>query len=164
MNWFKIAQDNISNKVKSILKKHTFTQKLLKDYNIPIEDIDNHLTIEITELDGKFAEGNGKTIYLDKKLFEDDFFHDNFHFVIHEFFHWIKRRSEKEFYFNDPEEVQSFVLAIAWQLINKKDKEQIESSIYPIIKNQYKDKYKSKEVFDDMFKEAVKLYKLYTKI
>lgn len=164
MNWFKTAKNNLINKIKNILKKHTFTQQLMKDYNIPVEDIDNHLTIEITNLDGKFAEGNGKTIYLDKNLFEGDFFHDNFHFVVHEFFHWIKRRSEKDFYFNDPEEVQSFVLAMAWELINNKNQEQIQSSIYPIIKKQYQNENKSQEVFKDMFQEALKLYKLYTKI
>jgi len=111
--------------VKSILKTHPFTRAIADYYHIPIEEVDNHLDIEVCNLDGKFAEGNGKLIRIDQKLLKDDFFDDNFHFIIHEFFHWLKRRSEEKFYFNDPEEVQSFVLQMTWDLIRGKSKENV---------------------------------------
>ena len=88
MNWFKTAGDeNFVNKVKTILKKHKFIQTLSDYYHIPIEEVDSHLQIEVCDLNGKFAEGNGKLIRIDRQLLEDDFFKENFHFVVHEFFH-----------------------------------------------------------------------------
>lgn len=164
MNWFKQSKEKaIEAKIKDILKKHPFTQYLCNYYKIPVSDIDNHLDIEISELDGQYAEGNGKKIRIDPKLFEKDFFKDNFHFVIHEFFHWIKRRSENDFYLNDPEEVQSFVLQITWQLINKKNKEEIKENIYPIIRTHYKNDLKAMDVYDNMLNEALNIYKYYLK-
>ena len=103
MGWYKQANNEaVFHKIKEILKTNSFIQNLMADYNIPIEDIDDSLDFEIKELDGKFAEGNGLLITLDPKLFVDkDFFENKFHFVIHELFHWIKRRSEAKFYFKD---------------------------------------------------------------
>ena len=163
MNWFKIAQSNITDKIKKILKNHSFVQKLMNDYGIPLDEIDKYLEIEIKELDGKNAEGNGRKITLDKELFKNDFFHDNFHFVIHEFFHWLKRRYEKKFYFNDTEEIQSFVLAITWEMINNKSKDHIIASLYPIVKNQFNNENKAEEIFNKMLEEAEKLHQVYLK-
>jgi len=51
MNWFKEAEsDNFVQKVKAILKKHKFTQTLADYYHIPIEDVDDHLQIEVCDL------------------------------------------------------------------------------------------------------------------
>jgi hypothetical protein len=162
MSWFIQANtDNVVSKIKDILKQHDFTKQLLHYYNIPMEDIDNHLSIKFKNLEGKFAEGSGKEILLDKKLLNKNFFENNFHFVIHEFFHWLKRRYENKFYFNDSEEVQSFVLAIAWELINGKSKLQIYKSIYPIVKKHYVKINNSKEIFDNMFHNALGLYSIY---
>ena len=154
---------DISKKIKDILRKHPFTQKIMSDYNLTSEEIDNNLKIEIKELAGSFAEGNGDQITIDPKILKGDFFKDNFHFVIHEFFHWIKRRYESRFYFNDSEEVQSFVLAITWELINKKTIDEIEKRIYPIIEKHFKNKIESKELFKKMLNDAEKITNLYQK-
>jgi len=160
MNWFKFAiNSNIEKKIKEILKNDSFVMNLMKAYDMSTDDIDNNLSIVIEDLHGKFAEGNGKKIFLDKKLFEGDFFANNFHFVIHEFFHWLKRRSEHKFYFNDPEEIQSFVLAITWELLQGKDKNSIEGSIYPIIEGHFEDKKHSVQFFLKVFDKAFELYK-----
>ena len=160
MNWFKIANNNnIVNKTKSILKNNVFIKNLMKYYNIPEINIDNELDIVITELDGQFAKGNKDKIFLDPKLFEGNFFEDNFHFVVHEFFHWLKRKYENRFYFNDPEEIQSFVVAIAWQLMNGKNEKEIERIMCPIIEGHYKNNEEAKKVFLKMFEEALKLVK-----
>jgi hypothetical protein len=164
MNWFKIANnDRVKSKIKDILKTHPFIKGLLEYYNISSDEIDNNLEIVITRLEGDFAKGNGKKIFLDEKLIDDNFFNDNFHFVVHEFFHWLKRRYESNFYFNDPEEIQSFVLAITWQLINGKSKEDIESSIYPIVKAHFKDDHKPLQIFLKMYEQAVYLSNIYKK-
>lgn len=158
MNWYKVSSTNeFINKIKSVLKGDALTRKLMSYYNIPVSDIDNHLRIEIADLGDKFAEGNSTTIYLDKKLVTDDFFQNNFHFVIHEFWHWVKRRSEKDFYFNDPEEIQSFVLAIVWELKSGKSKKQIEQTLYPIVDAHFEDKNDAKKLFLDMVEEASRL-------
>jgi hypothetical protein len=162
MNWFKDASNNLfSKKIKEVLKRHTFTQSILDYYHVPAEDIDSHLEIEVCDLNGKFAEGNGKVIRIDQKLLDDSFFKDNFHFVIHEFFHWVKRRNEEKFYFNDPEEIQSFVLQMTWDLISGKNKDEVIKNMYPIIQGHYKDKEKAKSIFKEMIHKAVNLYEIY---
>jgi hypothetical protein len=162
MSWFKESQNNnFINKVKEILRTHSFTKSIADYYHIPIEEIDTHLKIEVTDLNGKFAEGNGKVIRLDQKLLDDDFFSENFHFVIHEFFHWLKRRSEEKFYFNDPEEVQSFVLQMTWNLISGKSKEEVVKKIYPIIKAHYENDNRFESIFKEMLDKAINLYEIH---
>jgi len=162
MGWFKESQNNnFIVKVKDILKKHPFTKSIVDYYHIPIEEVDTHLQIEVCDLNGKFAEGNGKLIRIDRQLMDDSFFNENFHFVIHEFFHWLKRRSEDKFYFNDPEEVQSFVLQMTWNFISGKSKEEVVKKIYPIIKAHYKDDEKFEDTFNEMLNKAISLYEVY---
>jgi hypothetical protein len=163
MGWYiKANNETIFKKIKNILKSSSFINSLMRSYDIPIEDIDNNLDFEIKELDGKFAEGNGLLISLDPKLFRNkDFFKNQFHFVIHELFHWIKRRSEAKFYFEDSEEVQSFVLAIAWEIIEGKSIEEIYESIYPIVEAHFEDKDNSKKFFNDMIEQAKRLIKVH---
>jgi len=163
MSWYKQANNEaIFKKIKDILKGNSFIQSLISEYNISSDDIDNHLEFEIKEMDGKFAEGNGLVITLDPKLFADnDFFENKFHFVVHELFHWIKRRSEAKFYFNDSEEVQSFVLAIAWELMAGKDPRDIYQTIYPIIEAHFENEDNSQHVFKDMVDKAKKLIEVH---
>lgn len=162
MNWYKESQtEKVIYRIKNILKNHPFTKRLSSYYNIPLSDIDNHLEIRIIELDGKFAEGNGKRIDIDTKLFDNDFFSENFHFIIHEFFHWLKRRAEAKFYLNDPEEVQSFVLQIVWQMIEGQKEGDIIKKIFPIIATHYDDREKAKDVFNNMMNKAKELYSIY---
>ena len=162
MNWFKTSSINIFiNKIKEILKNHSFTKSVMDYYHIPTSEIDSNLKIEICDLKGKFAEGNGKVIRIDRKLLDRDFFKENFHFVIHEFFHWLKRRSEEKFYFNDPEEVQSFILQMTWKFIQGKNKEEVIKIIYPIVSAHFKDNGRSKEIFNRMLNKSLDLYKIY---
>ncbi|MHA1470754.1 MAG: hypothetical protein ACTSSP_09370 [Candidatus Asgardarchaeia archaeon] len=162
MNWYKQGDnDNFINRLKSILKNHPFTQSIADYYHIPLSEIDTNLEIEVLDLQGKFSEGNGRLIRIDERLLDDNFFKENFHFVIHEFFHWLKRRSEEMFYFNDPEEVQSFVLQMTWEFINGKSKTEVIKTIYPIIEAHFKDSGKSKEIFAEMLDKAIKLYEIY---
>lgn len=166
MSWYKKANnEKIFSKIKDILKSNSFIVNLMTDYNIPVEDIDNHLDFEVKELEGKFAEGSGLVISLDPKLFaKNDFFKNQFHFVVHELFHWIKRRSEAKFYFKDSEEVQSFVLAIAWEIMAGKEIENIYKTIYPIIEAHFESDGNSKKVFEDMINQAKKLIEVHNSV
>jgi hypothetical protein len=131
----------------------------MTEYKIPVEDVEDHLHIEFVDLKDKFAEGNGEEIRLDNSLLSPDFLRQNFHFVAHEFFHWIKRRKEALFYFNDDEEVQAFVIAIAWELMNKRNPEEIQKKIAPIIQAHFQDREMTEEMYNDIFNKAVLLIK-----
>lgn len=156
-NWYtqlNIDREQLNEKIKGILLSHKLCKGLLEYYKIPEADVKNSLQFEIKELEGKFAEGNGKVIFLDPKLFKDDFFDNNFHFVIHEFHHWLKRRSESKWYFNDPEEVQSFILAMAWELLEGKTPEQVTQTFYPIIEGHFEEEQNAKSVIYRMIDRA----------
>jgi hypothetical protein len=165
MNWFKQSSNkDFVARVKKMLKEHPFTQAIAAYYNIPLSEIDDGLEIEIADLDGKYAEGNGKLIRLNRKVIDENFFRDGFHYVIHEFFHWLKRRSEDKFYFNDPEEIQSFVLQMSWQIVNGKSPEEVKKMMYPIIGSHFENnERKLKFVFKEMLEKAIYLANIYEK-
>ncbi|NJL70083.1 MAG: hypothetical protein HC888_00105 [Candidatus Competibacteraceae bacterium] len=156
MSWYRVILAQTSYefeaKVKDRFKTHPFFQSLLKDYHIPVEDIDNSLKIEVMDLQGKFAEGNGHIIRVDDRVAQD--LETNFHFLVHEFYHWVKRRSEAMFYFNDPEEIQSFTLAIAWELMRGKTEQDVTRSVFPIIEAHYIKSGNAKEMFAKMVDKA----------
>ncbi len=165
INWYKISKSKRENliikKIKDILLSQGFFLKLLKNYHIDSSDIKDHMTIRFLDLNGKFAEGNDEEIRLDNSLLNsDNFFSEHFHFVVHEFYHWLKRRTEELFYFNDDEEIQSFTLAIAWEINNGKRLSEIKKKIFPIIKSHFKDRKDAHNMFDEMLGNAKKLLKL----
>lgn len=165
MSWYKQSNKNKTNEtitlIKDKLRTHKFFKRLMRDYHIPESDIDNHLAIIFVSLDGKFAEGNGEEIKIDPSLLDGNFFRDNFHFVVHEFFHWIKRRAEALFYFNDDEEIQSFALAIAWEMLNGKSERDIRRLIYPIVAGHFSDESDAEQMFAKMMTSAQRLAKEY---
>lgn len=163
MNWYKFSsiQEKISSGIKKILKSHPLFLNLMDDYEIDHSDIDNHLVIEFADLGDKYAEGNGEHIRLNNSLLTEDFFDKHFHFVSHEFWHWVKRRSEALHYFNDPEEIQSFVMAIAWELINKRSPEEATKKIYPIVSGHYKDDEEANRMWAQMFSKAREIAGVY---
>lgn len=168
MVWYKKAKNKINEKdlnrvVKDILKTHAFFQSLMNFYGISSDDIDRHLKIKIKELDGKYAQGNGDEIHLNKKLFNENNLKENFHYIVHEFFHWLKRRSENKFYFNDTEEVQSFVMAMAWELIRGKSIEEVKNFFFPIVSKYFNDKKLAEKIFNRMLKQSLLMNKTYTK-
>lgn len=157
-NWYKQSAiqlaKRLSHIIKERLKTHSFFLRLLQEYKIPVQDIDDHLRIEFVDLNDKFAEGNGEEIRLDNSLLKNNFLDRYFHFVAHEFFHWIKRRKEALFYFNDDEEVQSFVIAIAWEIISGTNSQEIRQRIMPIIKAHFRDKISAEDVYKEMLNKA----------
>jgi len=162
VTWYKeSSKQSIIAIVKKILKTHPFTSSLLRYYHVPEEDVDNNLKIQFKDLKGKYAEGNGEKIILDKSLFVKDevFINSNFHFVVHEFFHWLKRRQEDNFYFSDSEEVQSFTLGIAWEIMDGKPQKEIINIYLPIIKKHFKSEKTAQHVFKHMLNKALAIVK-----
>tara|TARA_Y100000310_G_scaffold311548_1_gene357907 strand:- start:1085 stop:1591 length:507 start_codon:yes stop_codon:yes gene_type:complete len=160
--WYKIAsKETVVSKVKKVLKEHPFTASLLRYYHIPEKDVDNNLSFEFKDLKGKYAEGNGEKIVLDTSLFVDDeeFIRSNFHFVVHEFFHWLKRRQEENFYFSDSEEVQSFTLGIAWEIMEGKPQQDIVNIYLPIVKKHFNSENTAQNVLHQMFNKALAIVK-----
>lgn len=158
MSWFKQAKSDYEKQIVKAIKKkireHPFFINLMKEYHVPEEDLDNHLRIEFQELGNKFAEGNGEEIILDKQLLDKTFLNDHFHYVVHEFFHWIKRRTEALFYFNDDEEIQAFSLAMAWEILSGKSEQEIIKLFYPIVEGHFKDKKRAKCMCQEMLSKA----------
>lgn len=166
MNWYKNAQsksdEEIVKGIKHILKSHPMLFHIMDEFRVPHEDIDNNLMITFEDLEGKYAEGNGKEIHLDKSLRDNDnFLQENMHYVVHEFWHWVKRRSEDLHYFNDEEEVQSFTLGIAWEMLRGRTPEEATATYYPIVANQFEDKQAAKHMFIKMLSDANNLIQVY---
>ena len=154
MSWFVRAQSDYESQmvqaIKDKLRTNPFFKPLFDEYHIPVEDVDNHLSIYFADLQDKFAEGNGEEIKLDKQLLDQSFLNDNFHYVVHEFFHWLKRRAEALFYFNDDEEIQAFSLAMAWEILHGKSDPYLVKTFYPIVQGHFKDEQKARELFKQM--------------
>jgi hypothetical protein len=161
-NWYKISQkqETLDNKLKNIIKTDPFFVSLFREYNIPLDRMDNELVFKVKDLKGRFSQANGKEVYLSTKLFENnDFFENNLHFVIHELIHWLTRQKEADSYFSDPEEIKSFSFGIAYELKKGKSKEEIYKVFYPIIEGNVKNKLQAQKIFSIILKRAILILK-----
>jgi len=159
MNWFKTAKckvnaDELDKRLKSLAKSHPFFLRLLAKYKVPVSEVDK-IKFDVADLGDKHAEADAEHINFNQNLFDDDdFFENKIFFFVHEFYHWVKRIAEKKFYFNDPEELESFVLSIAWQIIQGKDYESIKANIYPIVKGHFDKQDNADNLFNQMYEKA----------
>ena len=169
MSWYKIAKSGLSKeklneRLKEIIRKEPFFHKLYKEYGIPMEQIDENLVFVARDLEDIYAQGNGKYIFINSKLFEKgDFFQNGIHYVVHEITHWLTRQKEKEHYFQDPEESAAFQAGITYELLRGKNKKEITETFYPIIKPHFEDENNAKKFFEALFIKAVKKAKDYQK-
>ena len=160
MSWFKQAKIGMSDqelgkKLKNIVRTNAFFVRMFKAYGIPIEAVDK-LNFEVIKLDGKFAQSDSKTIYLNETLFEkDSFFKENLHFFVHEMIHWLTRQKEQEFYFADPEEIEAFSSQMAFEILRGKGKDEITKVFFPIIKSHFSEEQDANKLFEALFAKAV---------
>ena len=165
-NWFIKTSSKENNKVKSIkdfnlrmkniIRQDPYILKMFEDANIDIREIDNGLTFSIKDLGDKHAEANSKNIIFDKKLFDNDFEKENMHFLIHELNHWLNRKAEKKWYFNDLEEIKSFVLAMGWEISKGSDYNKIFDKMFPVLIGHFNDKDTAKSFFKCLYSKALK--------
>lgn len=132
-NWIKKIKTaskkemSLEEKIKGIIKTNSFCKELFEKFNIPLEYIDSKLKIKIAPLDGKYCEADEDCIVIDKKLADNNniahYYQlsngetgftpmEDFHFIVHELWHWLKRQKEAKHYFADPEEIDAFKTAI----------------------------------------------------
>lgn len=157
----KIDKQKIIKKIKSKLYNSKYINNILNTENISIDNLMD-LKIVFENLDGKMAEANSKILKLDNKLLsngEDYFFNHHMHFVIHELNHWVNRMIEKRWYFNDIEEVQSFIAAIAYEIVEGKDIKTIKDEIFPIIKDHFNNIEAANSFFNSLCVKAKKYIK-----
>lgn len=151
---------NINKEIKDFIKNSTFFQKMFNYYGVDLKDLDN-VTFEIKEIDGKNGQSDSKVITLHKKLFADDFFKNNVHFLVHEMSHWLQRQKEQNFYFADPEEIFGFKLAMCYELYTGKTLLDIAKIYYPIISEHFKTEKDAIQMFFKLYDEAKKELKKY---
>jgi len=165
MNWYKksnyitaqtgLTQEQMNDKLKRIIQNSSFFQKLFEEYNIPMEKINSDLTFLAKNLGKRYAQGNGKYIFINSKLFNDgDFFDEKLHYVAHELVHWLTRQKEKNFYMADPEEVESFSFGMAYEMLRGKNKDEIEEVFEPILRPHFKDEMNFEKLFKALLEKA----------
>ena len=160
--WYKTAKigftkEQLNRKLKELIRTESFFKFMFDEFEVPFKAMDNGgLTFEAKKLNGKFAESNGKFIFINKKLFENgNFFTKGIHFVVHELLHWLTRQREKDFYFTDPEEIDAFAYGMAHEMQKGKDRKHIEKVFYPIIKAHFKKEKNATRIFNLILKLAL---------
>lgn len=160
--WYIIAQTGMSNqelnrKLKSIIRENPFFHKMFEEFDIPLDRIDDHLIFKAKKMHGIYAQGNGKYIFINPKLFEKgDFLEEKIHFIAHELTHWLTKQREKDCYFSDPEEISAFIFGIIYELLRGKSKQEIFHVLFPIIEAHFEQRQDAKQVFELLFKKALK--------
>jgi len=170
MSWYITAQigmdsNELNRKLKSIIRDNSFFLKMFDEYDIPIERIDDQLTFKIKKMHGIHAQGNGRYIFLNPKLFErGDFLEEKIHFVAHELTHWLTKQREEDCYFADPEEIAAFTHGIIYELLRGKSKQEIFHVLFPIIEAHFEQKQDAKQVFLLLFNKALKKSEKYNEL
>ncbi len=150
------ASDNFEQQIKNFIKSNAFCQSLFKFYNVPIDYLD-YLKITVKDLGSTLSEASDREIIINSSIANDKEFLANYAFiVVHELTHWLSKLAKERFYFNDKNERDSFVHAIAFEIANKKSLEEISQKVLPIISNQFSDKMLAKRFFLKLVAEAEK--------
>jgi len=69
--------------------------------------------------------------------------------------HWLTRQEEKHYYFADPEEIMSFALSMAYQLLKGKNKKDLYIIFFPIIIKHFNDEKNAEKLFNALFVKAL---------
>jgi len=150
-----LTEQQVSRLIKNFLKANFVVQKVFKQFNLDINNIDK-LQILITDLeDDRYAETDDKTLKMNKSLFNGEEFSEIFAVVFHEIWHFAKRLYEKSgSYFADSEELEAFSISIAAQISNGDSIDVIYNRIFPKIEFHYHDEQKALKVFKDLVEKA----------
>jgi len=165
MSWYRIIKKankrQLNRELKSIIREDPFFIKMFKEFDVPMEKIDDNLSFKEKELNGRYAQGNGEVIYINQKLVDNNFFKERLHLIVHEIVHWLTRQREKEFYFTDPEEIDAFMYGMAYEILRGKDVKYIEKIFYPIISAHFDNKENAKQAYNAFLKGAKEKAKKY---
>lgn len=146
--------EQIGEIIKKKLKSLRMMHHVFKDFEMSPDCIDD-LKIEITDLEGKYAETDGECMRLNSMLFEDgDFLEKNFFVVPHEIVHFLSRKKEEKSYMNDPEERLAFVLSVAYEMECGLSLDVIWNKIYPKVKWHFHNEIDARTFFKSMVEKA----------
>lgn len=154
-----VGQANLTvPQIEEVIKHHirnsSALMRIFDKFEVSPDRLDD-LTIEIADLEKKYAETDSEKMILNTMLFEGgSFFEDYFFVVAHEVVHWLSRIKEEEAYLNDPEEVLGFCSAIAYELGCGTDFDTIYNRIYPKISWHFHNELDAREFFSNMLEKA----------
>lgn len=172
-------EENLEELIKNGIKNSSFCRELFKKFNIPLDWVDSKLHIEVKDLKDKYSEANKDLIILDKKLANPDKLVqkgewqgktsynllEDFHFIVHELWHWLTRQKEDKSYFADPEEKDAFIAAIKCYIrttCSRCSREssdlEIKKKFLPLIKNTIKDDKKAEQFLQTLIDKAYVKY------
>lgn len=155
---YNLSYEQLCQEIKRRLKRSKVVKGLLSKFKLDFGLIDK-LHIDICDLEGRFAETDGKVMKLNQQMFEDgQFFNEHFFVVLHELFHYLSRSKEKQQgadgYFSDPEERDGFVISIAYEMEKGSNLDEIYQLIYPKISMHFADENQAREFFESLVLKA----------
>lgn len=160
MGWYVTAkigmtEEQVNRRLKHIIRHSPFFIQMFREKGVPMDRMDTDLNFRVKKLNNMHAEANGKFVDLNEELFKDgDFFPNKVHFVVHEINHWLQRQMEEDCYFSDPEEVEGFILGMAYELSRGRTPEQIYQIFWPIVSDHFDDAMSAKSFFDGLLARA----------
>jgi len=160
MTWYitaknRISEEEINLRIKDIIREGKFFAKMFDAFGVSIDRIDKHLNFHVVDMDGKHAQSKKEDIFLDNKLLNDEsFFDTQIHFVVHELIHWLTRQREKDCYFADPEEIEAFTHAIAYEILRGEHDERLRKTFFPIIEAHFDEATNANLLFKALLAKA----------
>ena len=168
---YQLSEKVIGELIKKRMKQSKVIMGSFSRYGLPVEILDQ-LIIVIKPLEDqkKYAESDGEKMILCEKIFEKgDFFRNWFFVPAHEIFHVICRNAKvqtedqdkEENFLKDPEEIDAFILAIAYEREKNTDPQIIWERIFPKISFHFRSdcQRQAKDLFEKMVEEAIEIYK-----
>jgi hypothetical protein len=130
--WYREANHSpLDQMVKPLIRQSPFFKKLFDHFDINPREL-WRVRVSFGPLDKSFAVTKGDDIVLNDKL-QHKPITDLMPMIVHEMTHWLTAKREESVYFSDPEEVQGFEWAIAYEIQNGADADQIAEKFLPLI-------------------------------
>jgi len=171
---YQLSEEQIGDLIKRRMKKSKVIVSAFQKYGLPMDILDQ-LKVTICPLGGekKYAETDGEIMRLSEEIFRKGNFYSDFFFVpIHEIFHFVNRNCEKngmkikereseDFsnFLDDPEEVEGFILSMAYEIESHGDLDLLYNRIYPRLEFHFSSPIYARDCFKKMLEEAIKIYK-----
>ena len=153
--------DSIPELIKNEIKQSQSIMKIFKRFKIHPDRLDT-LKIVICDLEKKYAETDMNEMRIDNSLFKNgwqSFIENGFFVVAHEIIHWLTRTKENMSYFSDPEEIDGFIMSIAYEIEQGSDMDTIWNRIFPKIEFHFNGKKQARQFFEGLIEDAVKIVK-----
>jgi len=154
------------NKAKKHLKNDEVMQKIFKDYDVDISEIDFIPTyFKNMEVSGKTDHG---IVYLNFRLLCDGNFSKDYSYLIHEYTHWLQqccgdkptKGADDGDYLSNPFEQEGFANQIEY-IANTEGKEEAENYVEDLLDHHDKDGEEKEELKDTLMSKADLWYHKY---